>query len=663
MTMIFQVAGKAARDALFLSNFRSRQLPAMVIAGAVAAILLGLANSRVLGRFAPGKLIPALLFASAALLVGEYLAYSQYPDYTAIAVFIHVIALGAVLTSGFWLVINEQMDPYTAKQSFGGVAAAGTVGGVIGGFASERLAVYAPQETVLLMMAAAQAVTGALLSGLPPGSTPLPGTRVRARDVMRPSSYLKSLSLLVVIGTFSAALLDFVLKVEARQTLGPGESLMRFFGVFHAATAVLAFVVQTALTPYFLNRFGLGATIATLPAAVGGGGLLAFFTGGFSIIASVRAAEAVVRASLFRAGYELFYTPMPASEKRAVKSINDVTMDRLGDGLGGGFAQLVLTTAGRAANPILLATAAIASAVGWFVALRLNRAYIGSLERSLEQHGRDLEMPPEPDDEPIALPPALTGPLTMAAAPKLPVVVPPWLSSESAEQYLDLQSGERERIRKALEAGPDLHRSLLPMVIPMLGRRSLALAANEALEAVAYANVGQLSDWLLDDASPPPVRAAIPALLASSGNARAADALVIGLGDKHREIRYRCGIALDTMRREGDIEFEPERVYEAVREELSRTTPQMQHVSALIGLVLPREPVRIAFEGIGSEDPQLRGLALEYLESALPAGIGDSVLRALQGDSLPKRPADQRAKIKRSLEEIKQELIRVVERK
>ena len=52
-----------------------------------------------------------------------------------------------------------------------------------------------------------------------------------------------------------------------------------------------------------------------------------------------RGGESVFRSSLFRAGYELFYTPIPAAEKRAAKSIIDVAFDRLGDAVGGGLVR------------------------------------------------------------------------------------------------------------------------------------------------------------------------------------------------------------------------------------------------------------------------------------------------------------------------------------
>ena len=57
---------------------------------------------------------------------------------------------------------------------------------------------------------------------------------------------------------------------------------------------------------------------------------------------AVRGGETVFRGSLFRTGYEVFYTPVPPDEKRAAKSLIDVGFDRLGDALGGGLISLVI---------------------------------------------------------------------------------------------------------------------------------------------------------------------------------------------------------------------------------------------------------------------------------------------------------------------------------
>src|SRR4029453_11636388 len=66
---------------------------------------------------------------------------------------------------------------------------------------------------------------------------------------------------------------------------------------------------------------------------------------GFASLTVARSAEAVFRGSLFRTGYELFYTPMRAEEKRAAKAVIDVGFDRVGDAIGGSLVRLTLLLA------------------------------------------------------------------------------------------------------------------------------------------------------------------------------------------------------------------------------------------------------------------------------------------------------------------------------
>jgi hypothetical protein len=46
-----------------------------------------------------------------------------------------------------------------------------------------------------------------------------------------------------------------------------------------------------------------------------------------------------------------------------------------------------------------------------------------------------------------------------------------------------------------------------------------------------------------------------------------------------------------------------------------------EHIFSLLALILPREPLRIAFRALHTDDRQLHGLALEYLDSVLPKSL------------------------------------------
>jgi hypothetical protein len=77
----------------------------------------------------------------------------------------------------------------------------------------------------------------------------------------------------------------------------------------------------------------------------------------------------------------------------------------------------------------------------------------------------------------------------------------------------------------------------------------------------------------------------------------------------------------------------------------------LAHVFTLLSLVLPAEPLQIAYRGLHTTDERLRGTALEYLEGVVPAGIYDR-LSPFLGVMRPATGA------KRSRDEILADLLR-----
>src|SRR5262249_11930375 len=111
----FQVAGKATRDALFLSNFPVTALPAMSAASAAVSIAAVLAAARLFSLKSPRNVIPAAFCVSSILLIAEWVIYGIAPQAAAILLYLHMAAFGATLVSGFWSVMSELFDPRTAK--------------------------------------------------------------------------------------------------------------------------------------------------------------------------------------------------------------------------------------------------------------------------------------------------------------------------------------------------------------------------------------------------------------------------------------------------------------------------------------------------------------------------------------------------------------------
>ena len=64
----------------------------------------------------------------------------------------------------------------------------------------------------------------------------------------------------------------------------------------------------------------------------------------------------------------------------------------------------------------------------------------------------------------------------------------------------------------------------------------------------------------------------------------------------------------------------------------------------LLALVVPREPVQIAYRAVRGQDRAMRGTALEYLENVLPEDVRDALWPHLDAhalDAAPRRAPDE----------------------
>jgi hypothetical protein len=94
------VAGKAARDTLYLANLPVTSLPAMVVATSVCSILFALASARVLRRLSPAAFVPVAFAACAMLFIVEWLLNPAFPKTIACLVYLQVSGVGPSSAQG-----------------------------------------------------------------------------------------------------------------------------------------------------------------------------------------------------------------------------------------------------------------------------------------------------------------------------------------------------------------------------------------------------------------------------------------------------------------------------------------------------------------------------------------------------------------------------------
>jgi hypothetical protein len=658
-----QVAAKATRDALFLSNFPVTALP--LVSGVTAGFSLAgvLAFSHGMARSSPPVMMRWVLATDAILLVAVWSLALAAPRLAAVALYLHTGIFGATLISGFWSVINERFDPHTARRVVGRIGTGASLGGVLGGLLAWRAATLIGVPNMLLAMAALTLAGLAVLETL--GRTAQdPPPPAAAEDAMpdashafrliRAQPYLRNVALLIGLCALTEAILDYVLSAAVTTRFTGGAALMSFFALYHTTLGMLALGVQTALTRRSLERLGLGGTLTVQPAVVALGAAVAALVPGFWLRVALRGSQAVLRNSLFRSAYELLFTPLPPEEKRPTKALLDVGADRLGTITGSVVVMLILVMPTGAATRTLLLLASGLAALSLLLTRRLQKGYVGALAGSLRAGTVRLD----PDDVMDQTTRAMLADahaarrLAQAEAASAAVRAAP---ADDSDPLLDaaaaLCSRDPTRVRPVLREAA-LAPELVPFVLPLLAYDGLFTEAVTALRRVAARCTGELLDVLLDPEEDPVVRRRVPRVLKAVRTQRAADGLLAALRDERFDVRYRSAQALLHMQEDPSLAIPAAEGFSAAQRELARARPTsrgLEHVFRLLSLALPGEPLTVALRAWRRGDPALRGTALEYLDNVLPAGVA-AALRPWLGSPPPTTG--------RALDEVRDDLLR-----
>jgi hypothetical protein len=666
-TMIaFQLAGKATRDALFLSTFGVAALPRMLIAGAILSVVLSIALARILARAGPARIIPPLFGVSATLMMAEWFVAGVHRPLAAVLVYLHLSGFGALLVSGFWALVNERFDPRTARGTIGRITAGASIGGLLGGILPERIGAAFQLTAMLPILALFHLLAAFLVLAVwrgahrPAGASAVADApRLSGARIFRSSRYLQRLALLVALTAAAEGTLDLVFKARATATTSNGEELLRLFAAFYTVTALVGILLQVTALRGVLQRIGPARSVAILPAGVtvAAGATLAL--PGLASVLLARASEVILHASVFRAGYELLFTPVARREKRATKPLLDVVAARVGDVAAGGFAQATLAVSGSSASGILLGATMVLSAAALAVARRLHQGYTAALAGSLHRRAAQI---PLPDESPASLLQTagafdltelrtrLVEPVGEEEEVGAPSPEVPSTNTTPADRRRALADPRAETVRAALRAGP-ITTELLDPAIALLAWDEIAPEAIRALRDSAGDHISGLVSHLLDPDEDFAIRRRLVSVLTDQPAAEAIDGLVRALDDRRFEVRYRAGRALRRLaERPTGLALDPARVIAVVLREVTvergvwesrqlidaaddewetpvvdvvreRANRSLEHVFTLLSLILPRTTVQLAYQGLQTDDPHLRGTALEYLESVLPDAV------------------------------------------
>jgi AAA family ATP:ADP antiporter len=395
-----------AGPALFLSRFQAKQLAYADISSSVLVILVVAGYLRVSRRVPfQGLLLGSTLFFASNCVLFWGLIHYLHLAWLFPVFYVWVKIFGVLVPTQIWTLANYVLTTREAKRVFGMVGGGGIAGWIFSGFFSKTIAKRFGAESLLLGMVMFLLICTGLIaliwrSGLVSRGGADESTRESAQGgprnlfgsmkVVFSSSYLSAIAAVICIGSLVTTLTGWQFLAIAQQTMQKKDALAAFFGDFNFYVGILSLAFQLLVTPRFLRKFGIGASLFALPATVflGSAGVLAFGTLGSVVV--LKGFDQVQRYSLDKSAVELLYLPLSARIKIQVKWFIDTVVWRLGDGLSGLTVLIFATTLHLAARQI--SWIVLLLICGWLAAVAIaRRQYVATLKESISQHRVDAE--------------------------------------------------------------------------------------------------------------------------------------------------------------------------------------------------------------------------------------------------------------------------------
>jgi len=632
-----QVASRAVRDGFFLTHFDATALPFVMTGASLISVAIVLGSIRLLHNVAPARSLPIFFVCNSVLFVSEWALSGPAPKIAAVLLYLHTTSIGAVVVSGFWSVINERFDPFTAKQLMGRIGGGASLGAVLGGLVAWGGASLLDIPSMILILALLSGSCIVLvrrIGGPTTASQEADEPRVSIIEILRETPYLQHLAALVILIAFGQAAFDYVFKSLAADHFSGGQELVSFFSLFYLLLGVGTLLIQNFFTRRSLMLLGLAFTVSTLPGVMVGLGLLALAIPGIVTGVVMRGGVSIVENSLYLSGYELLYTPVLAEKKRPTKRLIDVGGDKLGTAVGGGFVFLVLGVFPGVANPILLCVGVLSGVAALVVARQLHRGYVNSLEENLRSGALDasrldaldattretvahtiVEMDSDSILESAGLPASESSLASLgrdallerirvrsrrerAAAPHRPFTgIPPspvdaTEVDETVAAILDLRSGDPKRVRAALAVNSPLSRELVVHAVPLLGDARFSAEATVALRRVAPVHTGLLLDAALQARMGVPVRRGLCDILGGLPTQRSADGLVLLLAADEFELRFHAATGLLQIHQQSPkLHLPAEQIFDSAEREAQDARRRWSFLTTVDGRLIQADPL------------------------------------------------------------------------
>lgn len=310
----------------------------------VVMVLLQPLYGALVSRFPRRVFLPAVYLFFVACLLGFYAAFHAGSSGRGAAFFVWTAVFNMFAVSVFWSYMADVFDDTSAREVYGYIGAAGTIGAFTGPLITRSLVGTVGVGNLLLVSAGflllcvvcilrlrrwallREAVRGELSGDTAMGGSMLAGLRLVWQQPL-----LRAMSMLMFFGVGVGTLLYNEQAAIARDFFDNDAARTRYYANVDLAVNVLTILVQLLLTRWLMRRFGIGPLLL-LPACA--------ILVGFSILTAsplpllIAIVQVVTRGSEFslsKPARETIYTRVDPETRYKGKAVIDTVIYRSGD--------------------------------------------------------------------------------------------------------------------------------------------------------------------------------------------------------------------------------------------------------------------------------------------------------------------------------------------
>jgi ATP/ADP translocase len=339
VALIF-VVGRTARDALFLTKFPVSWIGPMWMAYGAASSFVALAYARYVDRLprAPFMVVFAAIAAASFIVLRVFIGRDARPAYAVLYVVAEIIANLAAMSA--WTLAQDLHDTRSAKRLFGLIGAGRVLGVVVCGFTTAALVRKIGTENLLIVLAVAMAAFAAVAVAIArrfPVAAPQADEAVAARADRTPlvrSPYVRSVALMTLLLFAILTIGDYQFKAIAQTSYASRDDLASFMANFYGVIGALGIVIQLAVTPRLLQRYGVLAGMLAMPLAFSGASLGLVLVPGLAFATLLKASDNGLQFTIHEATMQLLLFPFPSGARARVRTVVDAVFKPIGCGLG-----------------------------------------------------------------------------------------------------------------------------------------------------------------------------------------------------------------------------------------------------------------------------------------------------------------------------------------